>query len=270
MLINIKKITAAVLVLILMLSGCRTELSDLQEAVQEGVTSASSSPEQEPSAGFEMVTSVRIPYDEEDGLHPYTCQTVVNRYICGLLYGSLVLLNTDFSTSLSYAERIVPLAGNTVWEITVRPGLLFPDGTECGTDDLRYSILQAAAEGSYYQKSLESVSSVTKSGDYSVTVALSAADRHFDNLLVFPLIKNGSAGAPAALPGRYSFSEDGTRLLCNSDAKIQTVELMRLTDHSMLLQETRLGVYDIVYSDDPTGISVTRSKKTERSVSSSI
>ena len=257
MLINIKKITAAVLVLILLLSGCRTELSDLQEAVQEGISFAASSPEQEASADVESITSVRIPYDEEDGLHPYTCQTVVNRYICGLLYGSLVLLNTDFSTSLSYAEHIVPSEGNMVWEITVRSGLLFSDGTECGADDLRYSILQAAAEGSYFQKSLESVSSVTKNGSYGVTVVLSDADRHFDSLLVFPLIKNGSADAPVALPGRYSLSEDGTQLLCNSDAKIQTVELVKLADHSMLLQETRLGVYDIVYSDDPTGISVT-------------
>ncbi len=253
---NIKKILSAVLALILLLSGCRTELSDLQGAMQESVSSASSQG-QEASAGFEPVTSVRIPYDEEDGLHPYTCKTVVNRYLCGLLYGSLVILNADYSTSLSYAERITPSAGNTVWEIVLRPGLLFPDGTECGADDLSYSILQAAAEGSYYRQSLEYVSSVAKSGNYSVTVTLSAADRNFSSLLVFPLIKNGTAAAPAALPGRYSLSEDGTRLFCNSDAKVQTVELVKLTDRSMLLQETRLGVYDIVYSDNPVGISVT-------------
>lgn len=256
MLINIKKILSAVLVLILLLSGCRTELSDLQGAVQENVSSASS-PEQEAASGFEPVTSVRVPYDEEDGLHPYTCKTVVNRYLCGLLYGSLVILNADYSATLSYAERIAPSGGNTVWEITLRPGLLFPDGTECGADDLSYSILQAAAEGSYYRQSLEYVSSVAKSGDKSVTVTLSAADRNFSSLLVFPLIKNGTAATPAALPGRYSLSPDGTRLLCNSDAKAQTVELVKLTDRSMLLQETRLGVYDIVYSDNPAGISVT-------------
>lgn len=253
----------------LLLSGCRTELSDLQGTVQEGVANSSAS-EQEAESNFEPVTLIRIPYDEEDGLHPYTCKTVVNRYICGLIYGSLVTLNRDFSVSLSCAESITPSAGNTVWGITIPPGLFFSDGTECSADDLRYSILQAAAEGSHYQQSLEYVSSVVISGAYGVTVTLSAADRHFDSLLVFPLIKDGTAGAPLALPGRYSLSEDGLRLSCNSDAKVQTVELVKLGDHSMLLQEMRLGVYDVIYADDPSGISVTSIGGMETMPSSSL
>lgn len=252
---NFKRIICAVLVLTLLLGGCRTELSDLQGSVQGGLANSSAPEDQE--ADFEPVTSVRIPYDEEDGLHPYACKTVANRYICGLIYGSLVTLYPDFSSALSAAESVAPSAGNTVWEIALRRDLRFPDGSPLTADDLLYSILQAGAVGSYYRSSLESVSSAVKSGDFSVTVTLSAADRYFENLLVFPLIKDGTAAAPTALPGRYTLSEDGARLLCNSGAAVQTVELVKLADHGMLLQEMRLGVYDIIYSDDPAGISVT-------------
>ncbi len=252
---NFKKIICAVLALTLLLGGCRTELSDLQGSVQGGLAASSAPEEQE--ADFEPVTAIRIPYDEEDGLSPYACKTVANRYICGLIYGSLVALNPDFSPALSAAERVAPSAGNTVWEIALRQGLRFPDGSALTADDLLYSILQARAGGSYYESSLESVAAAVKSGDYAVTVTLSAADRYFENLLVFPLIKNGTVAAPVALPGRYALSGDGTSLLCNSGAAVRTVELVKLADHGMLLQEMRLGVYDIIYSDDPAGISVT-------------
>jgi len=250
-----KRILPLLLSIIICLAGCRGDLSDITNSAAQQTINAAPSQSSSSDVSFDEIRSINIPYDPEDSLLPYTAATSVNRYVCGLIYDSLVRLRPDYSYEKVMAKQISS-EDYTVWTITIPGNITFPDGDVYSADDVKYSLMRAMTEGSFYAQSLSGVGNVAVKDDYNVEVTLLEADRYFANLLTFPIIEYGTMESPVGV-GRYTLSSDKRTLTCNTaGAPIDTINLVDISDSSMLLQETRIGVFDCVYIEDPTSVSM--------------
>lgn len=209
-----------------------------------------SKPTFEPEIIEETPFTLRIPFDYDEGVSPYTTRSKANRFVCELIYRAMVNLKADYSYELDLASEIYT-EDNITWYIYLNEGETFPDGTEFTAYDLRYSFQQAMAEGSYYAKSLEVVNSVKVIDATCLRVTLYYADRYFPNLLTFPVISYETVKNPLYFPDVYSFSEDGTKLICDIYSAAQEIELVSATDMDLLTYEMRMGRYDCIYVTDP-------------------
>lgn len=239
------KLISAALALLLIFSGCNKAQEDELPPGFDSISNEEADiPEPEPY-------TLRIPYDYEEGLSPYTTKSRTNRLICGLIYRSMVTLNRDYSYTLDLLSDI-STEDNLTWYLYVDESLAFPNGTEFTAYDLRYSIQQAMAADSYYAGSLGVISSVGIVNASCCKVTLKYADRYFPNLLTFPVISYETIKRPLYFPGRYSLSQDQSSLVCSGDSAVQTIELISANDQALLPYEMRTGRYDCIYWRSPT------------------
>lgn len=194
--------------------------------------------------------TLRIPYDYEEGVSPYTTLSKPNRFVCELIYRSMVSLKYDYSYELDLVSEIYT-EDNITWYIYLNGGETFPNGKEFTAYDLRYSFQLAMDEGSYYSKRLEVVSSLKVLDATCLRVTLYYANRYFPNLLTFPVISYETIENPVYFPDIYDFSEDGTHLICDIYSAAQEIELVSATDMDLLTYEMRMGRYDCIYVTDP-------------------
>lgn len=239
------KLISAALAFLLIFGGCNKAQED---ELPPGFDDTSD--EEIEIAALEPYT-LRIPYDYEEGLSPYTTKSRTNRFICGLIYRSMVTLGSDYSYNLDLLSDI-STEDNLTWYLYVDESLTFPNGTEFTAYDLRYSIQQAMVSGSYYASSLAIISSVGVVNASCCKVTLRYADRYFPNLLTFPVISYETVKHPLYFPGRYSLSQDQSSLVCSGDSAIQTIELISANDQALLPYEMRTGRYDCIYWRSPT------------------
>lgn len=240
------KIIFLFLAAMMLFCGCETQ------TVTPPVTEVEIPSEPEDTSDYveEEPFTLRIPFDYEEGVSPYTTLSKPNRYVCGLIYRAMVNLRSDYSYELDLVSEIYT-EDNITWYIYLDEGMTFPDGTEFTAYDLRYSLQQAMEEGSYYSTSLEVVSSSKVVNATCLRIVLRYANRYFPNLLTFPVISYETIENPLYFPDRYYFSEDGTHLICDVYSAAQEIELVSATDMNLLTYEMRMGRYDCIYVTDP-------------------
>ena len=242
-----KKILSLMLAVILLFSACA--LSPEPKSPEEPSPSADSADASEEKETLYL----RVPYDFKEGISPYTTLSRSNRFICGLIYRSMVTLTSSYRYETDLLSAI-QTEDNLTWYLYLDEGTTFPDGTEFTAYDLKYSIQEAMKEGSYYADSLDVISSVTVVNATCCRVILHTASRYFPNLLTFPVISYETIRNPLFFPGRYSFSEDGTYLFCNEKSNAPVVELIPSDDPDLLVYEMRMGRYDCIYCGDPMSL----------------
>ena len=242
-----KKILSLLLAVVLLFSAC--VLSPEPEIPEEPLLIADPS---DPSAEKEPFY-LRVPYDFEEGVLPYTTSGRSNRFICGLIYRSMIKLTSSYRYETDLLSAI-KTEDNLTWYLYLDEGTIFPDGTEFTAYDLKYSIQEAMKEGSYYAESLNDIDSVTVVNATCCRVILRTASRYFPNLLTFPVISYETIRDPLFFPGRYSFSEDGKYLFCNEKSDAPIIELISSDDPELLVYEMRMGRYDCIYCRDPLSL----------------
>lgn len=244
---DIKRIIAFVFALLILFSGCENKNQQTDTARLVPVTDGYSPNEDK---NFSVL---KIPYDYEEGLSPYTTLSKPNRFICGLVYRSMVNLTSSYNFEYDLVSEISS-QDNIEWYIYIEDGLSFPNGNEFTAYDLKYSVQQAMAENSYYRSSLDIIDSVTVANATCCKIVLNQADRYFPNLLTFPVISFETLENPEYFPGRYSISEDGSSLFANDDCSIKKIELVPISDHDLLIYEMKMGVYNCIYCADPLSL----------------
>ncbi len=197
--------------------------------------------------------SLRIPFDFEEGFAPYAAKSKQNRYVCGLLYRSMVRLTSSYRYEPDLLSSITT-EDNVTWYLYLDDGLTFPDGTEFTAYDLKYSIQQAMDEGSYYADSLGVIQSVSVVNATCCRVVLHYADKAFPNLLTFPVISYETIRNPLFFPDRYVLADDGVSLLSTVEGTAPTIQLVSSEDPDLLVYEMRMGRYDCVYCRDPLSL----------------
>ncbi len=244
---KIKRIIAFAFALLFLFSGCENKNQQTEVTRLVPVTDGYSPNEDK---NFSVL---KIPYDYEEGLSPYSASSKPNRYICGLIYRSMVTLTSSYNYEYDLVSGISS-PDNIEWYVHIEDGLSFPNGNEFTAYDLKYSVQQAMAENSYYRSSLDVVDSVTVINATCCKIVLNRADRYFPNLLTFPVISFETLGNPEYFPGRYSISEDGSSLFANNDCSIKEIELVPISDHDLLIYEMKMGVYNCIYCADPLSL----------------
>lgn len=239
------KIISFFLAAVLIISGCEAQ-TVTPPVTEVEIPSAGEPPEITEEEPF----TFRIPFDYDEGVSPYTTLSKPNRFVCELIYRSMVRLKSDYSYELDLVSEIYT-EDNITWYIYLSEGETFPNGTEFTAYDLRYSFQQAMKEGSFYAKSLEVVSNVKVVNATCLRVTLFYADRYFPNLLTFPVISYETIENPLYFTDIYYFSDDGTKLICDIYSAAQEIELVPAEDMDLLTYEMRMGRYDCIYVPDP-------------------
>ena len=83
------KLISAALVFLIVFGGCNKAQED---ELPPGFDNNSG---KEDSAAEETPYILRIPYDYDEGLSPYAAKSRTNRFICGLIYRSMIKLNSE-------------------------------------------------------------------------------------------------------------------------------------------------------------------------------
>ncbi len=200
------------------------------------------------------VTEVRIPYQADDTLNPYTCRTLQNYYAAGLLYDTLVALDENYQPQNRLAQEISLQDGTRV-EIHLRGNAEFWDGSLVTAQDVAAS-LELARATPRFAPGLAGVSSVETPTDATVIITLSAPDVFFTRSLCFPIVKAGTGEAAQPVgSGRY-LPGDGDPALFTANPRyhtpVQNVKTVRLVAGSTLEEQSYSlleGELDLMYSD---------------------
>ena len=115
------KIFSFFLAAILILSGC--EAQTVTPPVTE--VPVPSEPENTEDFSEEEIFTFRIPFYYKEGISPYTTRSKPNRFVCELIYRSMVSLNSDYSYELDLVSEIYT-EDNINWYIFFIPILLVP------------------------------------------------------------------------------------------------------------------------------------------------
>lgn len=202
------------------------------------------------------------------GLDIATAFAIPSSAAARLVTESLVAYDENLGVTMQLAEKVTT-PDPTTYVISVKPGIVFSDGSAVAADDVVASIIRHSdpAAGSQANFYFASVDKVEKTGPLEVTVKLKQANPFFIYALVLPAImpkafieKEGKAiGTSSALPigtGPYvanAFTADqGASFTRNtkfagSRPIADTVEIKVISDPKALLLAARNGDVDLTF-----------------------
>ena len=235
---------AALLCVALALCSCGT--AGEPPGPQGEAAPAAAAPEARP------IQSVRFPYDPEDTLNPYTCSSLQNYYAAGLLYDTLVALDTVGAPQNRLAQEITTEGASCI--VKLRTDAVFSDGAPVTAEDVVYSV-GLARQSPRFAAQLSAVLDVLAPDSYTVVFTLAAPDQFFGRSLAFPIVKLETGELPIPMGGgRFVPDSMGTSLLRNDRYynPVKNVRTVSLTDAGSLEDQgyaILAGTLDLMYSD---------------------
>ncbi|MBR6119365.1 MAG: ABC transporter substrate-binding protein [Oscillospiraceae bacterium] len=199
-----KKITALLLVLALLLSGCFV-LPGQQETTAESTEAETHennlNPPNPVPKGFGLA------YVPEYGFNPYSCTCITNRPVFSLVYESLFDLSSSFVPEPVLCERFAVSESGRDYLITICEGICFSDGSPLTARDVAAS-LEAARDSAYYGSRFSKVQAFTARDDKTLEITLYKAYENLPLLLDVPVVKADSVEDQRPLgTGPYAFSD---------------------------------------------------------------
>lgn len=151
---------------------------------------------------------LRLAYQEEYGLDPFSTVSLNNRTILSLIYEPLYVINDEFQPEpVLAASQEVSEDGRTT-TITLRSGVRFHSGQNLTAQDVVYSF-EKAKDSDYYGNRFYYISSVTAQDSSTVVITTSVSYESVAMLLDFPIVRTGSCG-PLATQEDNSDLDDST------------------------------------------------------------
>ena len=131
---------------------------------------------------------------ETNGLNPVASDfTSPAVYYARAVFDTLTIQASDGSVKPYLARSVAPNASYDVWNITLRPGVFFHDGTPLDADALVAYLNQVIASPTYSVTLQKLIRSVSKTGDLSVSLKMGQPWVAFDAYL------SGGTGGAAQL-----------------------------------------------------------------------
>ena len=128
---------------------------------------------------------------ETNGLNPVASDfTAPAIYYARAVFDTLTIQAADGSVKPYLARSVTPNASYDVWTITLRPGVVFHDGTPLDADALVSYLEQVIASPTYSITLQKLIQKVTKTGDLSVSLQMAQPWVAFDAYL-----SGGNGGA---------------------------------------------------------------------------
>ncbi len=267
----------AILAMLLILVGCTsTQPVPEQSQTQQGEPLPEQPIDQE--EGYTNI-NLRVAYDDDSTLNPYTTLSTQNYYVARLMYDSLMVVDENYTTHANLASSVAMSVGQAVVEqvdtaddtqgeeveyisytqtlctIELRSDAYFWNGDPLTADDVIYSLYQAMASP-YYAAGLTHIMRATADPENSqqLSIVLSRPDAFFEHSLTFPIVQEGT-GAQATPMGSGRFQPSGeTTLVANSAHfepanNFERIELMEIVDIDSAAYSVKTGLIDIAFSD---------------------
>ncbi len=241
---------AMTLVLLFSLAACGSD-----DAASSGKTEKTAS----------ETSDVKLPYAREDGINPYTAQSLLNQPIMPLLYESLYYMDANYQPRTELASSATQ-SGSTI-TVTLRSDKVFRDGSSVSASDVAYSF-GLAKKSTYYATALTLFKSATAVGSNTVEFKLNKANKNAEADLTFPVVKAGSAskGSTPIGSGQYVYqaSDSGGLLVRNDKCKtirsqdgvgeknkssVNKIYLQNIADTGTLMKNLAIGNINAVYDD---------------------
>ena len=195
----------ALLLPLLLLTGCWQE--ELPEEVNDVMPPFEEEPVEE--KGPSLPERFALPYMPGRTLDPIDCADGMQQVAASLLYEGLFLLDAGLEPQLCLCISYTHDEASTRYTFTLRPDVLFSDGSPLTARDVKAS-LDRARESDRYRSRLSGITSVSAGGD-AVTVSLSGPNTGLPALLDVPIVKSGTQDAAAPVgTGPYFYAEEET------------------------------------------------------------
>jgi peptide/nickel transport system substrate-binding protein len=130
-----------------------------------------------------------LPMGEPASLDPIKAFNYPENTVVANLCEGLMQLQPDYSITPGLAQSVASPDAST-YVYTIRQGVTFWDGTAMTADDVLFSLNRQLNpdEGSYWAGGLvDNIASITKTGDWEVTVSLTKPDSTFNSYMVTPV-----------------------------------------------------------------------------------
>lgn len=173
---RIPTVVIAATTTLVLLTGCAARDTASSSSTIDTATLVTSLP-----AATQEVDNVTwaIAEGEPNNLDPLVSSaSIVTPNLCD----NLLRVNDDFSVSAGLATS-AEWTADTTFVIDLRNDVTFWDGTPLTADDVVYSLSRNLDPTSQWYSSFALVSSITKTGDYQVTVTFTAPDSTFRNAI---------------------------------------------------------------------------------------
>lgn len=189
----------AVIITALMLSSCRAEVTP------EKTTTAPAVSETVSHRSYDT-SSFKLSYSKSDSLNPFLSETLNNQVVQNLVFESLFTVDESYEAQPQLAESFEYTDSETL-VVKLRTDVHFSNGDKMRSDNIVYSFNQAK-ESPHWKNTLESFSSASENGKYSVKFRLSYPNPDAHKLLTFAIAKKDAdkKGYPVG-SGRYKFGE---------------------------------------------------------------
>ncbi len=252
-----KKVAAAVLAAMLLLSACNDAAEEAEEtfAPQPSSGSTVSAPKK--------ATALVLACGRNFGKQHPALETEHSKELLPLIYDSLVELDDSYQWVGGLAEEIEQ--DGLSYTITLKETLL-SDGTSVRAVDVITSLEAAMSEGSPWQKQLSIVEEAVVLNARKVRITITENRQDFINLLDFPICDNNNLGS-----GQY--------MLDNSDSKQlklvknpnyggtangpDAIDLMELPNGETLMDSLRIGLITTIFDDLSNGETMNLSEKSQ-------
>lgn len=233
-----KRVLPALLLPILLLTGC------WQEEPVEEMNDILLPFEEEPveEAGPLLPERFALPYMPGRSLDPITCADGMQQVVASLMYEGLFRLDGSLEPQLGLCISYTHDETASRYTFTLRPGVLFSDGTALTGRDVK-AALDRARESERYRGRLSGIASVSARED-TVTIALRGPNTGFPSLLDIPIVKSGTQNAAAPTgtgPYFYVEEETGAYLIANQswwrgeNQPADRIALVEAPDHDAML-----------------------------------
>ena len=238
------KFISVFLALILLLCACGKQ-AETEPSNNTGEENIQSEDNTQTGTQTEKSATVRLPFNETDGINPFFAKSYENLYLIRLLYSSLFSVTRSFEPEPLVAASINVNGKNAT--VTVKSGLECHGAANITPADVVYSF--NLAKNSYaYSASLKSIDSAVVSGN-SVVFTSNFADSLVALKLTFPIVKENTADLQSDIPigfGEYYFYEN--TLVSTNGAK-PTISLTFVNTAETSSNAYKIGNTDILFND---------------------
>ena len=182
----------ALLLIVCLLTGCGDEGAYVPTGggFQDGSTPPSQAQTQTP-------TPLRLSYNRNGSMHPYTATDLNNRSLLCLVYQGLFSLDKNYQPTPILCKNYKVSTDMKEWTFYLE-NATFSDGQTLTAQDVVASLRGANASG-FYQGRLRHIKSIWAGNDGSVVISLNTPMGNLPLLLDIPIIKASQINAAAPL-----------------------------------------------------------------------
>ncbi len=206
----------------------------------------------------QSLSNVNLPYLKSSSFNPFKTKSPTNLGISTLIYDSLFIMNSDYSSTMLLAKEFQ----NDGKKITVKliDGITFSNGDSLTAYDVVYSF-KLAKKCNAFKGRLSNFAGA-KAGADTVTFTLNKPDVYAQQCLTFPIVQNGTGNA--ALPigsGRYILRSINGQYVLAANAKntrneslaTKVIGLVPITADNEEIYRVQTGELSYYYNDMDTG-----------------